>query len=541
MKKNLGYVFYAAMLICVMFVGCDRTIIVNEATHSRLEVEVNESVGTMESADFSSGIISEIVAETTAESTFESTSEYIEMPTTASHEHRFIYNTEKRANCAEEGIKKGRCVDCDFEVRESIPKTEHHSWGEGEVIKAASLAEEGEALYTCKRCPKTKVARIKKTGLVSIAESAEGICEVICDYEIKTTDDYSYKISAYEDNAITIIENIAMEPFTQYMISVDVKTENVVESEGETIPIGANISVNNRRAVGVTGSSDWQTMQLCVTSNSLGIIEISMNLGSLTNKCSGTVWFDNLQVEPLSEYESTETRWKFLVVLLGKTSLNTYDEDLKKQINLSYAMTEEDVKGITKSINDFEKDLTELSEGKVNAEVTIVRSNANINSYRKSGYGYYIDAYEAKNYLDEQKINFACYDHVMFVACSPDIPREYFGLGGMRISGNIGYSFIIYGGETTIPAEYCYRVTETCWPACVYVHEFLHSIENYAIRFGTTVPSIHGADIYGYEDVDGWRTFYGDIMNNRVCHEGNVLGVDPKVWSIPPRLFGYIK
>ncbi len=504
MTKNLVHVLYTVILICVMFVGCDRTIIVNEVTHSSIEVT--------------------------------------EMTTTVSHEHNFIYHIEKRANCAEEGINKGICVDCDFEVTTSISKTEDHNWGKGEVIKAASFMEEGEVLYTCERCLKTKVTNTKKAGLVSIAEAAEGICEVTCDYEVKTTDDYSYKISAYKDNAISIIENIKVEPFTWYMVSVDVKTENVVESDSGLIPVGAHININNRKTVGIEGSVDWQTVQLCIGSDSQGLLTLNMNLGSLTNKCSGTVWFDNVRAVPVSEYEGTETRWKFLFVLLGNTSLNTYDEDLQKQINISHAMTDAEVKAITKSINDFEKDLTKVSEGKINTEVTMVKCDANISSYEKGEYGYHIAANEAFNYANEQKINVADYDHVVFVASLPDIPREYFGLGGTFIRGSIGFSFIMYGSETTDPTEYCYNVTEKSWPAGLYVHEFIHSIESYARRLSmSTVPSADGAYTYGYEDVDGWRTYYGDVINNRVSHEGSVMGVDPKLWAMPPRLLGYIK
>ncbi len=228
--------------------------------------------------------------------------------------------------------------------------------------------------------------------------------------------------------------------------------------------------------------------------------------------------------------------WNILFVVLTNTSLNVYDRDEQKQLDLSYQMTEEEFNAICKSAVDFENDLEDKSEYKLEAAVTVLRCDKVLSDYEKFGLGYYITSAAAKEYLEQQGVDVTNYDHVIFVTTFPDLPHSYFGLGGTFIEGYRGFSFIVYGSGVINPTEFCYNISKTNWPAGLYIHEFLHGIESYGRYKNMEVPSPDGAETYGYQNVDGWRNYYTDIINNRVPFEGGYIGVSPELWKMPPRL-----
>jgi hypothetical protein len=199
-------------------------------------------------------------------------------------------------------------------------------------------------------------------------------------------------------------------------------------------------------------------------------------------------------------------------------------------------MSNEQYIAICKSIDDFKSDITSKSNWQITANTTIIKCDTELSDYSKLSFGYYIDAKDAFEYLENENISMDSYDHVFFVTCFPDLPRSYFGLGGTFIQGDCGFSFIVYGSGAMDSTEYCYNISQTNWPAGLYVHEFIHSLERYAAKFGYFVPSADGAEKYGYENIDHWRNYYTDILNNNVFHDGEYIGVPFEVWSLPPRL-----
>ncbi len=447
----------------------------------------------------------------------------------------------KNATCGEDGTKIYTCSLCNKTKTDSIQKTGNHAWDDGKETVVATAITNGETTYTCQTCGEIKTQSIPKKGKIINSKSYTNK-NVYVDYSTNNGGDFSYCISTETPNVLGIEQEFQLKPNTIYIITVDVKTKNVVSHENQFFSLGANISAeylyNNSQ--GVLGDSDWTTISLIAKSDEKGILGVSLNLGYWYNACSGTIWYDNLKITEYSDFMVEDPTWNFLFVVLTNTSLNTYDDDLKKQLNISHQMTDAEYKAICKSVEDFENDLTNKSKGVLKANATIVKCNAEISDYEKSGNGYYITAGAALKYLNEQNINIDEYDHVVFVTSFPDLPRSYFGLGGTFIKGYRGFSLIMYGDGGTDCTRYCYDVSESNWPAGLYVHEFIHSIENYAKKFGFTVPSADGSGQYGYgtQNTDGWRKFYMDIILNQVKYNGTYTGVDPSIWRIPPRLFG---
>mgnify|MGYP005805039819 CR=1 FL=1 len=73
----------------------------------------------------------------------------------------------KPATCKETGLSDGsKCSVCGVILEEQtvLPVLTEHSWNQGTVTKEATCTEDGEMLYTCTVCGKTKTAAIDSSG-----------------------------------------------------------------------------------------------------------------------------------------------------------------------------------------------------------------------------------------------------------------------------------------------------------------------------------------------------------------------------------------
>ncbi|MBQ9765434.1 MAG: hypothetical protein IJW18_04490 [Lachnospiraceae bacterium] len=441
--------------------------------------------------------------------------------------------------CAIKGKRTHTCTVCKIATKiESVPNTGGHVWDEGVITKVADVFGTGEKKYICSKCDEIRFEELPRTGK-AYAYIRTGTYVMEYDYNVKRMDEFSYKAQADTPNFLQYSMDYQLEPNTKYIICVDVKTENVVNQDNSASSVAVNIGTDGIwTSSDIKGTSDWQTMKIYCRTDSSGEMVLELNMGDQNNKCTGTAWFENIRIIPFNEYDCNETEWNFLFVIAENSSIDVVDPDTGKHIKSSYSMTDAEAEALIKSIKDFEKDLTDISEGKIQAKVTIVRCEEVISDYSKTESGYWISAKSAYAYLKERNIDVSNYDHVTFIIEDPGMYTEYFGLGGVRIKNNIGYSFIKFGGETTNPTEYCYNVTASSWPAGVYVHEFLHAIEDYAVRLGMkNMLYIHDMEEYNYNSSDGHRKFYGDTINMKVYYEGGYRGADPKVWQLPPSIF----
>jgi len=469
--------------------------------------------------------------------------------------------------CETEGTKQFTCMVCGHTKTEKISPIGYHSWNEGSVTEEPKCLMEGVKTFTCTVCAQSKTEDIaaigahswtslkttgtqktyrcdicakEKTAYLPIVEElytdSKSTAEtVFLDRTVLRDGEPTYCITSATPTYLSIEWQYRLKPNTTYVVSGEIKTENVVSHEDTYGDRGANICAGDyyNNSTAILGDSDWESVYVLVTTGSSGVLKVSMNLGYFYNDCTGTAWFHGLTVREVADYAEECPTWNYLFVALGNTSLHTYDEELKKQLDLSGTMTEETYRALCKCVEDFETDLERIADGMFRVKADVIRCDAEMNDYTKGTSGYYIKNTSAYQYLNEQNIDIDDYDHVIFVADFPDLPRKYFGLGGTMINDKRGFSLIVYGGNVS---EYCYNITQKNWPAGVYVHEFLHTMDTYGRWFGSTGANPDGAETYGYPNVDHWRTFYADIIHDRVLYKDEYIGVDPFIWQIPPRL-----
>jgi len=363
--------------------------------------------------------------------------------------------------------------------------------------------------------------------------SEENIFE---DYTVCKNDSFSYCIRSERANDLRIKKKFSVLPDTVYYITADIRTENVLNHENQENPVGACISTNDwyfSRSLFAT--NDWQTVGVLGRSDDYGNLWVSFNLGYSFNTCSGNAWFENVCFTPADTITGNDSTWKILAVLLTESGIDTADEQTGERIRLSHKMSREELILIRKSLLAFEEDFNNDAEGLLSAKVEIFEPTVSCKSYTKFSLGYTISGPSARAYLESLGVDILSYDHVIFIACQPKLPASYFGLGGLPIKEQVGYSFILFA-DMESSLRYLRGELENSWIPAIYMHEFLHSIERCANSLRLPVPLVDG-DRFGYSDVEEYRAWYRDFMHKRLLVNGDMLGVDPRVWKLRPSLF----
>jgi len=356
------------------------------------------------------------------------------------------------------------------------------------------------------------------------------------DYTVRNKDAFSYCIRDEKANDLRIVKHFTLEPDTLYHITVDVKTQNIVNKENTQNPLGACISTNDWYcSKTLLGTNDWQTLGIFGRTDENGKIFLSLNLGYTFNACSGCAWFENIRFERVDLTPAASNTWRFLAVVLTNTAIDVYDKDLNKHIQHSYKMSNEERLAIQNSLLGIERDLNADAQGLFQISVDTIECDNLCTDYTKTGLGYSISAPSASAYLKKNGIDISKYDHVIMIVSQPQLPANYFGLGGITIEGQIGFSFILHK-DISASIEYLSGKRQGAWPSAIYVHEFLHSIEWYANSLRLPVPAVDG-ERFDYPNVDEFRLWYKDFIHKNLLVNGKRLGVDSRIWQLRPSRF----
>jgi len=111
----------------------------------------------------------------------------------------------------------------------------------------------------------------------------------------------SVKISMTSLNDARWIQNVAVQPNTDYRLSGWIKTENVAHSS-DLVDAGANLSVYGTYdyTAGIIGTNPWTYVNMTFNTGSSSQIVIAARLGYWYGITTGTAWFDELRLESLS-------------------------------------------------------------------------------------------------------------------------------------------------------------------------------------------------------------------------------------------------
>lgn len=155
----------------------------------------------------------------------------------------------------------------------------------------------------------------------------------------------SIKISSATTNDARWVQEVAVQPNTDYRLSGWIKTENVAHTS-EQVDAGANLSLFNTydHTEGLFGTNGWTKVSMTFNTGSNSHVAIAARLGYWYGTTTGTAWFDNLILEPVNPPPSlpysiflpivyrqtcatTNPSWKILVLVYETTDFSFTDSE----------------------------------------------------------------------------------------------------------------------------------------------------------------------------------------------------------------------
>ena len=223
--------------------------------------------------------------------------------------------------------------------------------------------------------------------------------------------------------------------------------------------------------------------------------------------------------------------WYFLFAIFKNIDADCKDENGVIQ-HTKYTMQQDEIDLVRQDARDFEAYMNQVGVMRAHLEVveidTLVTELNNDNKY-----GGYISTQQAapllKDYVDLDR-----YDHITCLA-NFNVSTGYWGRGGSSYENGTGHACVnlisreyfidyIHGGKRNFPIS-------------IYVHEFLHFMENMNKKYGVefNLHNVMNGSSYKLENDIYEEECYADIILNRA--KGNDgTGVHPAVWQYPPHV-----
>lgn len=227
------------------------------------------------------------------------------------------------------------------------------------------------------------------------AEANMKISQFIRDSEVKYSEDDSYKIVSSELNDATIYKEIQVEPNTPYRVTCMVKTENVIPENINTDG-GACISIIEAPEISksITGTNDWQQLELMFNSQKRTKVKIGFRLGGNYGSAKGTAWFSDFKLEKGINIENST--WKFACFIFENVDVNIDGEQMKFSAKLS------DIESVRVNMQRFKYSCEQMSKNKmkVNYDIYNIKEPLTTISYSDE-HGYYFDPYDVKAFIED--------------------------------------------------------------------------------------------------------------------------------------------
>lgn len=240
------------------------------------------------------------------------------------------------------------------------------------------------------------------------AEATTGISEFKRDKNEKYSDEWSYKIESDIQNDAAFYKEIEVEPHTPYKLTCMVKTENVVPSDVNTDG-GACISIIEAPEISrsITGTNDWQLLELMFNSNSWTTIKLGCRLGGNSGTAQGTAWFSDFKLE--KGLSLSDTNWNVACFVFENTDVEINGE------NMTFSMSSSEIEAVKNDMKNFQISCRRMSEKKMSISYEIYNIEEPLTTISYSDeHGYYFDPYDV-NRMIEDTILEKNYDYIFTV------------------------------------------------------------------------------------------------------------------------------
>ncbi len=232
--------------------------------------------------------------------------------------------------------------------------------------------------------------------------------QFIRDNQEKYNDKRSYKIKSDEYNDAMFYKKVKVSKNEPYKVTCMVKT-NDVKAKEEKSGVGAQISIEGttERSVAVSGTEDWQKIELIFNARDREEVNIGFRLGGYLGEAKGEAWFSNLTIE--EGIAEKDNNWKFACFIFKNTDVTIG----QKQIQLK--VTQNDINDITNTIRRFEDACHDLSNGKMTAKCDIYEVETPLSklSYDDE-FAYYASAEDVESQIKDT-VSAGDYDHIFAI------------------------------------------------------------------------------------------------------------------------------
>jgi len=228
------------------------------------------------------------------------------------------------------------------------------------------------------------------------------------DKETKYSKQPSYKIISNNENDAMFSKKVKVEKNTPYKVTCMVKTENVIP-KNDISGVGAQIAISgtSEKSIAITGTQDWQKIEMIFNSKNREEVDIGFRLGGYLGNCTGTAWFSDFTFEEGTLSESKN--WKFACFIFENTDVIVNGKEVK------LSMTDTDVLDIRDTIKRFESTVTDLSDGKMTGNCDIYKVQEPIKKLTyDEEFGYYVAAEDVEKSI-KNVVQQNDYDHIFVI------------------------------------------------------------------------------------------------------------------------------
>lgn len=249
------------------------------------------------------------------------------------------------------------------------------------------------------------------------AETTVGISEFRRDKDIKYSDMDSYRIISPTQNDAAFYKEILVEPHTPYRITCMIKTENVIPSMLNTDG-GACISIIEAPEISksITGTTDWQKVELMFNSHSRTTIRVGFRLGGNSGTAQGIAWFSDFKLE--KGLNTNDTTWNVACFIFENT-----DVEINGQ-KMEFTMTMDEKKAVENDMQDFKSSCKRLSENKIQIDYEIYNIEQPLTTISYSEeHKYYFDPYDVNKQIEDIVLENNC-DYIFIAVKMGDNEKE---------------------------------------------------------------------------------------------------------------------
>lgn len=151
------------------------------------------------------------------------------------------------------------------------------------------------------------------------------------DEEIKYSHKRSYKIENPDYNDAMFYQKVQVKKNQPYKVTCMVKT-NDVHSKEEISGVGAQIAIEGttERSVAISGTQEWQKIELIFNSKDREEVNIGFRLGGYLGDVKGEAWFSDFTIEEGMPEQNND--WKFACFIFRTTDVVINQKQVKLEV-----------------------------------------------------------------------------------------------------------------------------------------------------------------------------------------------------------------